>query len=200
MKLVEHMRRCKFVLCPRGNAIDCHRNMETMVHAACSRNETNFNLEELYKDYQVLFVDDYSEVNEQLLLDNNQMFLDAQSQDLSQLDLNNFFEKWKKTLVVSNYNWDLEWLKMTYDHGLSPDNTVIYDKSDVSKDLSHLGEVIKSPNMDSNQFDILRFIIENYEDLPDMSVFIKGNLFQGEKTITQQKKDFCMKFKRYRIF
>ena len=34
-----------------------------------------------------------------------------------------------------------------YDHGFSPDNTVIYDKSDVSKDLSHLGEVIKSPNV-----------------------------------------------------
>ena len=53
-------------------------------------------LEELYKDYQVLFVDDYSEVTEQLLLDNNQMFLDAQTQDLSKLDLNNFFETWKK--------------------------------------------------------------------------------------------------------
>ena len=61
----------------------------------------------------------------------------------------------EKTLVVSNYNWDLEWLKMTYDHGFSPDNTVIYDKSDVSKDLSHLGEVIKLINGVENVFSSL---------------------------------------------
>ena len=54
------------------------------------------------------------------------------------------FSPFPKTLVVSNYNWDLEWLKMIrMINGFSPDNTVIYDKSDVSKDLSHLGEVIK---------------------------------------------------------
>ena len=95
----------------------------------------------------------------------------------------------EKTLVVSNYNWDLEWLKMTYDYGFSPENTVIYDKSDVDKDLSHLGEVIKSPNVGANQFDILRFIMENYENLPDMSVFIKGNLFsRGENYYTTEER------------
>jgi len=87
----------------------------------------------------------------------------------------------KKTLVISNYNWDLGWLSMTYDHGFSPENTVIYDKSDSDKDLSHFGKVIKSPNVGANQFDILRFIIENYEDLPDLSVFVKGNLFKGDQ-------------------
>ena len=35
-----------------------------------------------------------------------------------------------KTLVVSNHaNHDLEWLKMTYDYGFSPSNTVIYDRT-----------------------------------------------------------------------
>ena len=53
-------------------------------------------LQELYKNYSVLWVDDYSEVTEQLLLDNNQLFLDAQEADLSSLDLNNFFDKWKR--------------------------------------------------------------------------------------------------------
>ena len=93
---LDHMRRCKFVLCPRGNAIDCHRNWETIYMRRVPVMKRTPYLEELYKDYQVLFVDDYSEVTEQLLLYNNQMFLDAQTQDLSQLDLNNFFEKWKK--------------------------------------------------------------------------------------------------------
>ena len=93
---LEHMRRCKFVLCPRGNAIDCHRNWETIYMRRVPVMKRTPFLEELYRDYQVLFVDDYSEVTEQLLLDNNQLFLDAQTQDLSKLDLNNFFETWKK--------------------------------------------------------------------------------------------------------
>ena len=95
----------------------------------------------------------------------------------------------EKTLVVSNYNWDLEWLEMTYDYGFSPKNTVIYDKSDGGRDFSHLGEVIESPNVGANQFDILRFIIENYENLPDMSIFIKGNLFsRGENYYTTEER------------
>ena len=93
---LDRMWRCKFVLCPRGNAIDCHRNWETIYMRRVPVMKRTPFLEELYKDYQVLFVDDYSEVTEQLLLDNNQMFLDAQTQDLSKLDLNNFFDKWKK--------------------------------------------------------------------------------------------------------
>ena len=93
---LDHMRRCKFVLCPRGNAIDCHRNWETIYMRRVPIMKRTPLLEEMYKDYQVLFVDDYSEVTEQLLLDNNQMFIDAQTQDLSKLDLNNFFETWKK--------------------------------------------------------------------------------------------------------
>jgi len=93
---LNNMRKCKFVLCPRGNAIDCHRNWETIYMRRVPVMKRTPLLEELYKDYKVLFVDDYSEVTEQLLLDNNQLFLDAQTQDLSKLDLNNFFETWKK--------------------------------------------------------------------------------------------------------
>jgi hypothetical protein len=93
---LDRMWRCKFVLCPRGNAIDCHRNWETVYMGRVPVMKRNPYLEELYAPYQVLWVNDYSEVTEQLLLDNNQLFLDAQNVDLSSLDLNNFFEKWKK--------------------------------------------------------------------------------------------------------
>ena len=101
---LDRMWRCKFVLCPRGNAIDCHRNWETIYMRRVPVMKRTPFLEELYKDYQVLFVDDYSEVTEQLLLDNNQMFLDAQTQDLSKLDLNNFFEKWKNLMPYSPFS------------------------------------------------------------------------------------------------
>ena len=93
---LDRMWRCKFVLCPRGNAIDCHRNWETVYMGRVPVMKRNPFLEELYAPYPVLWVDDYSEVTEHLLLDNNQLFIDAQNVDLSSLDLNNFFEKWKK--------------------------------------------------------------------------------------------------------
>jgi hypothetical protein len=82
-----------------------------------------------------------------------------------------------KILVVSNYNTDLEWTKMTYDYGFSPKNTVIYDRSDEEKDWSHLGTSIRSPNVGENIYDMMRFILENYDCLPDISIFVKGNLF-----------------------
>ena len=93
---LDRMWRCKFVLCPRGNAIDCHRNWEAVYMRRVPVMKRNAYLEELYALYPVLWVDDYSEVTEQLLIDNNQLFLDAQETDLSLFDLNNFFDKWKK--------------------------------------------------------------------------------------------------------
>lgn len=81
-----------------------------------------------------------------------------------------------KTIVVSNHNTDLEWIKMTYDYGFSPENIVIYDRSDEEKDWSHLGKSFRSPNVGENIYDMMRFILENYDSLPDISVFVKGNL------------------------
>jgi hypothetical protein len=82
-----------------------------------------------------------------------------------------------KKLIVSNYNSDLEWLKITYDHGFSSKNIIIYDRSDVEKNWSHLGISIRSPNVGENIYDMMRFIVENYDNLPNISIFIKGNLF-----------------------
>jgi len=107
-----------------------------------------------------------------------------------------------KTLVVSNHaNHDLEWLKMTYKYGFSPENTIIYDRTpdnfvDISVDASsnttvtkrknkidHLGKVIRSPNVGSNIFDIGRYIVDHYDNLPDVMIHIKGNLlYKGYTT------------------
>ena len=60
----------------------------------------------------------------------------------------------------------------------SPENTIIYDRSDEEKDWSHLGESLRSPNVGENIYDMMRFIVEHYDNLPDISIFIKGNMFQ----------------------
>lgn len=89
-----------------------------------------------------------------------------------------------KTLVISNHaNHDLEWIKMTYDYGFSPDNTVIYDRtpddfSGGKSRIDHLGKVIPSPNVGSNPYDIGRYICDHYDNLSDITIFIKGNLLQ----------------------
>jgi hypothetical protein len=93
---LERMRSCKFVLCPRGNAIDCHRNWETIYMRRVPVMKRTPYLEHLFKDYPVLFVDDYSQITEELLTKNSQLFITAQEMDLSKLDVYNFFETWKK--------------------------------------------------------------------------------------------------------
>ena len=99
-----------------------------------------------------------------------------------------------KTLVITNHNSDLEWITMTYDYGFSLENIVIYDRSDVEKDWTHLGTSIRSPNVGENIYDMMRFIVENYDNLSDISIFIKGNLFSrpeekgGENYYTTKEK------------
>lgn len=102
-----------------------------------------------------------------------------------------------KTLVISNHsNHDLEWIKMTYEYGFSPENTLIYDRTpDDFPDKSpikHLGKVIPSPNVGSNPYDIGRYIVEHYDDLPDMMIHIKGNLLQREYT-TKERFTYALK-------
>lgn len=87
----------------------------------------------------------------------------------------------QKKLIISNYNSDLNWLDITYPFGFSKQNTIIYDRSDTQKDWSHLGTCYNSPNVGENIYDIMRFIVENYKNIPDISIFLKGNLFQREK-------------------
>lgn len=88
-----NLSQSKFMICPRGNAIDCHRNWEVIYMRRVPIMKKHPYLQELYKDYPVLFVDDFSEVTEQLLIDNDNLFQEAQELNLSSLDLNNFFNK-----------------------------------------------------------------------------------------------------------
>lgn len=96
-----------------------------------------------------------------------------------------------KILVVTNHsNHDLEWLKMTYDYGFLPQNTLIYDRTPDNfpnkSRIDHLGKVIKSPNVGSNPYDIGRYIVEHYDNLPDMMIHIKGNLLQRRYTTKER--------------
>ena len=49
-------------------------------------------LEELYKDYPVLFVDNFTDITEQLLIDNENLYEEAQIMDLSKWTLPNYYD------------------------------------------------------------------------------------------------------------
>jgi hypothetical protein len=91
----EHLgkiRQSKFVICPRGNAIDCHRNWEVIYMKRVPVMKRHTYLEKLFSGYPVLFVDDYSEVTEELLIENEHLFEEAKIIDIDQLTLPTFFD------------------------------------------------------------------------------------------------------------
>ena len=96
-----NLARHKFVLCPRGNAIDCHRNSEVLYMRRVPVMKRDSYLEELFKDYPVLFVDKYTDINQDLLLENEHLFEQAQKMDLKPLTLHGFFDK-----IITKYAFE----------------------------------------------------------------------------------------------
>ena len=105
-----------------------------------------------------------------------------------------------KALVVSNYNTELDWLKETYSHGFSYENTFIYDKSDREIDFNGLGWVTRVPNYGANQYDYISFIIDNYDNLPKMSYFIKGNMFSKDENYYTTRERFAQMLDSEELF
>lgn len=64
----------KFVLCPSGNGIESARNWETLYLGRVPVFKDHPYLREMFKDFPAVFVDEFSNVTEQLLLDNEHLF------------------------------------------------------------------------------------------------------------------------------
>ncbi len=92
----------KFVLCPRGNAIDCHRNWEVLYMRRVPVMMTDTYLMDLFYDYPVLWFHDYADVTEDLLKDNNHLYEEAQEMDLTPLTLPTFFDNIIKKYAGAN--------------------------------------------------------------------------------------------------
>lgn len=77
--------------------------------------------------------------------------------------------------IVSRYNQDIEWVKEY------TDDYVIYDRSP-----EPIKNAIRVPNIGSDIRDKFTYIIENYDDLPEIALFSKANIF---KYITKPELD-----------
>ena len=93
------IRLSKFVLCPRGNAIDCHRNWEVLYMRRVPVMKRDPYFETLFEGYPVLFVDNYFDITKELLIDNDHLYQQAQIMDLTNLDLNNFYKNTIKSVL-----------------------------------------------------------------------------------------------------
>ena len=83
----------KFMICPEGNAVDCHRNWEVLLLKRVPIMKRNPYLEECYKDYPILWVDDYADVNKTLLAENDDLFVKSRNLDINMLDLYSIFNR-----------------------------------------------------------------------------------------------------------
>ena len=83
----------KFMICPEVNAVDCHRNWEVLLLKRVPIMKRNPYLEECYKDYPILWVDDYADVNKSLLAENDDLFIKSRNLDINMLDLYSLFNR-----------------------------------------------------------------------------------------------------------
>ena len=88
-QILEH----KFMICPQGNGVDCHRNWEVLYLKRVPIMKKTAYLQELYKDYPVLFVDDFGDINKTLLTANQHLYERAQNIDQNLLDLFTVFNR-----------------------------------------------------------------------------------------------------------
>ncbi len=83
----------KFMICPQGNGVDCHRNWEVLYLRRVPIMKKSAYLQELYKNYPILWVDDYATITKSLLTDNQHLVEQAQNIDLNLLDLYSVFNR-----------------------------------------------------------------------------------------------------------
>lgn len=87
--------------------------------------------------------------------------------------------------LLVNYRYDPTWLK---DY---PELEVtMYDRSDdkEERDLTRYGRIIKTPNVGDVDYDKLNWLVENYNNLPDVFLWSKTNIhkFVDDKTLRQK--------------
>jgi hypothetical protein len=70
-------------------------------------------------------------------------------------------------IVVSRYKENMDWIKSL------TDNYLIYNKGESLDEFKQ--QLV--PNFGGNQYDIFRFIYDNYENLPNLIAFVQGDPF-----------------------
>ncbi len=81
----------RFMVCPVGHGLDCHRNWESLYLRRVPVMKFSPYFSCLMKGFPVLFVNEWSDITQQLLEESAHLFEEAQSMNLRKLDLNLIF-------------------------------------------------------------------------------------------------------------
>ena len=90
---LSNIQNHKFTICPIGNAVDCHRNWEVLYMKRVPVMKKHPALEKIYDNFPVLFVDEYSDITQKLLMDNDYLYQESINMDMSLLDLDILFNR-----------------------------------------------------------------------------------------------------------
>lgn len=88
---LNRIKEHKFVLSPRGNGLDCHRTWEILMMRRIPILKKEGQLEELYKDIPVLFVDDWTDIDS---IDLEKIFNEFNFENQEYL----YFDFWKEKI------------------------------------------------------------------------------------------------------
>jgi hypothetical protein len=89
------------------------------------------------------------------------------------------------TMVVARYNEDLDWLRTV------PWNYIVYNKGGILPDW--IKNEIKLPNIGHEAHTYLVYIIDNYDNLPDYTIFVQGYPFDHSKKLIEKINNFDAK-------
>ena len=93
LDFLNEMRDHKFMVCPEGHGMDCHRNWELLYLRRVPVMKRTPYFTCLMKGFPVLFVEQWTDITQKLLEDSHHLFEQAQTMDLSNLDLKIIFNK-----------------------------------------------------------------------------------------------------------
>lgn len=89
-EFLTEMKDHKFMICPQGHGIDCHRNWELLYMRRVPVMKLSPYFTRLMQGFPVLFVERWEDVTEELLVKNDHLYQEALNLDLSRLDLKNY--------------------------------------------------------------------------------------------------------------
>lgn len=97
---LDEIKNHKFMICPEGHGMDCHRNWESLYlrRVPVMKNHPYFH--KLMKGFPVLWVNEWADVTETLLRANNDLYEQALALDLKLLDLKVMYDKIMSTYKV----------------------------------------------------------------------------------------------------
>jgi hypothetical protein len=94
----------KFMICPDGNAIgcECHRDWEVLYMRRVPIVKRTKYLEKIFEGIPVLFVDSFLGITEKLLEDNEHLYEEMKTFDLSKLDMSVIYKN-----ILNNYDFSI---------------------------------------------------------------------------------------------